>query len=96
MSVSDIFNVTSIDGSATYNTQDYYGNPTDNFSGSNSGKLYGFINFYAEGNEVYDRIDIYQTNGGERFKSDNHTFSAIKQTPNNSVKTDVRRNFPPV
>ena len=74
--------ITAIDGTTQYNTQNYYGNPTTNFSGQNSTEPYAFINFYAGSGEAFDRVDIYQPDMNGKFESDNHTFSAVGQIPN--------------
>lgn len=87
--------ITSIDGSSIYNTQAYYGNPTATFSGQNSNEPYAFINFYAEGSEVFDRIDFYQTDDSGIFESDNHTFSASSPSIDESVEVEVPFNFSP-
>ncbi|AFZ35596.1 hypothetical protein Sta7437_2044 [Stanieria cyanosphaera PCC 7437] len=67
-------NVTAINN-APYDTDFFYGN-----LGNNTGEAYLFMNFYAQGTEVYDRIDIYQTDNTGLVQSDNHTFSTTQYT----------------
>ncbi len=84
--------ITSIDGQTAYNTQNYYGNPN---TGQNTPEPYAFINFYAEGSEVYNRIDFENPDARGRFESDNHTFSTFAQSPNQNVEVYVPFNFSP-
>ena len=77
--------ITSIDGSSTYNTQDYYGNP----NGGNPDEPFAFLNFYAEIDEAFDSIEIYQNGTTGRFESDNHTFSNTAQVANASVEASA-------
>ncbi len=87
--------ITSIDGSTTYNTPDFYGNPTTPFLGNNNGEPYAFVNFYADSGQAFDRIDLYQPDGGGQFESDNHTFSAIAQSPFANSEITVPFEFSP-
>lgn len=63
------------------NASDYYGNPA--YNGTETGHLqepFSYVNvFFNE--ESYDEIVVESmTEGGSAFESDNHTFSATKQT----------------
>lgn len=61
---------------------DYYGNPA--YSGSEVGhqeEPFAYVNVFFD-SESYDRIVVSSlSEGTSAFESDNHTFSAIKQTP---------------
>lgn len=54
----------------------YYSNPNAP-AGRNSGEPYAYINFFGTNGTKFDRIII----GGSNFESDNHSVSAIEQTP---------------
>jgi hypothetical protein len=53
---------------------DYYGNPTEPFSGRNGGEPYAFFNFVSD--QAFDRIDVTQ-NGGGGFEFDNLTIGNV-------------------
>ncbi|MGF1542265.1 MAG: Ig-like domain-containing protein [Pleurocapsa sp.] len=68
-----------IDSSNVDNTSAYYGNPA--YSGSNTGhqnEPFAFVNIFFDDGQVYDEIVFETTDpqGGAKFESDNHTFSA--------------------
>jgi hypothetical protein len=63
------------------NAPDYYGNPA--YNGTETGHLqepFSYVNVFFD-EESYDEIVVAtMTEEGSAFESDNHTFSAIKQT----------------
>ncbi|MGL5795488.1 MAG: Ig-like domain-containing protein [Waterburya sp.] len=63
------------------NAADYYGNPA--YSGTQTGhknEPFSYVNVFFD-QESYDEIVVAtMTAGGSAFESDNHTFSAVKQT----------------
>ncbi len=56
----------------TSNPSEYYGNPTDNFKGQNSGEPYVFINFF-DTTGSFSKVTFSEVNFGGGYESDNHT-----------------------
>ena len=65
------------------NSSAYFGKP--GYDGTETGhenEPYSFVNVFFNGDSAYDEIVVAtMTEGGAAFESDNHTFSAVKQTP---------------
>lgn len=64
----------SLDGNASYNSSDYYGNPVNNGA---SEEPFVYLNVYAIGGTSFDRVEL----SGAGFEFDNITVSDLEQTP---------------
>ncbi len=56
---------------ARANKSAYYGNPTTNYLGQDSGEPFAFVNFFGVGG-TFDKL-VISNSGGTGFESDNHT-----------------------
>ncbi|MBW4588806.1 PEP-CTERM sorting domain-containing protein [Aetokthonos hydrillicola Thurmond2011] len=65
------------------NKSDYYGNPTTQFLGKDSGEPFAFLNFYDVGG-TFDQIQFTNI-GGSGFESDNHTVATAYNSVTGAV-----------
>jgi hypothetical protein len=75
-----------INSSGVSNKTAYYGNPA--YSGSNTGhknEPFSFVNIFFNDQKFDEIVVATQTAGGSAFESDNHTFSAMKQSIRGNV-----------
>lgn len=66
--------LTAKDGSTTYTSSDYYGNPVN---GGASEEPFVYLNVYAVGGTSFDRVEL----SGGGFEFDNITVSALETEP---------------
>lgn len=80
-----------INNSGVVNTSSYKGNPA--YSGNDIGHLnepFSFVNVFFNDSNAYDEIIVTtMAVDSAAFESDNHTFSAISQTPRGQALPEV-------
>ncbi len=78
-----------IQSAGVADTQAYYGNPAYSGGGGHQNEPFSFVNVFFNDLEYDEIVVATLTEGGAAFESDNHTFSATKQTIRGTVITGI-------